>query len=381
MSTANNFCIYPFVHSLVKTTGEFRPCCVSEGSTGYNIKNDTITDWWNSDYMQTLRTQFLNNERPGSCSACWQNEDCGATSLRLKVNDEYQIYSKKYIGQMLETFDWPGDQPVNMEFALTNLCNLSCMMCTETSSSQILLENKKLKISNYLQNDYTSINENTINKIKEWLLTKPKLISLRGGETTIVPEIKDLLEWAIDNNLTSDTKVQLTTNATQFDQEWKEIIEQFDSPRIMISIDGVGAVNDYIRHGSSWNQIQKSINTIKSVKNVTVYCNTVVQNLNLLDLGNIVDWAKQQNIFLGLDILHYPSEFSLNNLPVEIKQLAIEKMQGYTELTSIVNAITLDDPENWHEFFNLVNLKDSHRKVNILDVIPELTEHWNAKNQ
>jgi len=378
MTTTNNFCVYPFVHSLIKTSGEFRPCCVSEGATGHNIKTHSIAEWWHSDYLQTLRTQFLNNERPDSCSACWQNEDQGIRSLRRQANNEYQIYNKKYIEKMIKTFDWPGSRPVDIEVQLTNLCNLSCLMCTETSSSQLLVENKKLKISNYSQNDY-AVTTGTIDKIKEWLLTKPECIRLRGGESTIVPEIKDLLKWTIDNNLTSNIKLQLCTNATRFDTEWKDIMESFSSSRVMISIDGVGPVYDYIRYGGNWQQLQKPIKIIKSVKNSSVYCNAVVQNLNLLNLGKLVDWAKKENIYLDFDVLQYPAEFSLNNLPVAVKQLAITKLQGYEELSKIVSCINLDEPPHWNKFFNLINLKDAHRKVNILDVIPELTEYWYAQ--
>ena len=71
-----------------------------------------------------------------------------------------------------------------------------------------------------------------VEKIKEWVKTKPRLINLRGGEPMMVPEIKEILKWALDNNLLDSTEVHITTNGTKLDSEWLELLQSINKLRV-----------------------------------------------------------------------------------------------------------------------------------------------------
>ena len=354
-------------------------CCMTNSPTGFNIKKNTVEEWFNSDYIKEIRQQFLKNEKPSICEQCWTNENAGAASYRQKGNTFYKVIPK-YANQILKLYNLDESTlPVDVELQLSNQCNLSCMMCHESESSRLLAENKVLKISNYSQKNF-NIKEESLEQIKLWLLSKPKFLVIRGGEPTIIPEIKKLLYWMIENDHAKSLTLQLHTNGTGFNDEWYSIINQFLNVKIIFSVDAIDNLFEYIRFGAKWNLVNENIK--RSVENkIEVIIHTVVQNLNLLGLDMLFDWIEENQLTLDLSLLLTPSIFSINNLPTRIKQIAYQKLTNYQtnngylkkEIQTILNALDPNqEPIEWDKFREHILLKDNHRKLNIFKVVPEL---------
>ena len=88
----------------IETTplGEFRPCCLAEESIlnenkkPYDIaKGDSITDAFDSTYMNNLRQEFLDGKMPKTCAKCWSLESAGGTSKRMISNKKFGINTNK----------------------------------------------------------------------------------------------------------------------------------------------------------------------------------------------------------------------------------------------------------------------------------------------
>lgn len=363
------------MHSCIKTNGNIVLCCVSQERTEYNIKTSSVASWWTSDFMSNIRQQFLNNEQPSACRSCFQEEQLGGTSLRQKSNKEYKII-EKYAEKIIKHFEYPAKLPIDIEFQLTNLCNLKCLMCNESDSSAILTENKILKISNYDQKDFT-LTDTQLQEIKTLLESKPKMINFRGGEPMMVPQIKKLLEWAVEQNLLTDTSLHLTTNGTQYTDEWHTLLQKFKDVRVMLSVDAVGKLNDYIRHGSTWEDIEYTAKKISSLPNVYFLIHCTIQNLNILFVDELIAWCKQNNYYFDNNFVTSPDIYQINNLPAELLVKAKNKLQlVHKELADAIS-VPVSDKSKWHQFCHEINVKDQHRKSNILDVIPEFKEYWN----
>ena len=85
----DNLCLYPFTHFQLDPDGRARPCCK------YKVGDPTwqqdvpklpevdIGDLWEQPEFQNLRDQFLRNERPSGCKACWDEEAAGIPSMRM----------------------------------------------------------------------------------------------------------------------------------------------------------------------------------------------------------------------------------------------------------------------------------------------------------
>ena len=98
----SNFCIRPFNSVLVATDGSICSCCIIEKQKNFNIKTNSIKEFWDSEYLKELRTKFLKNERPKECQLCWDSEYENLNSHRLQSNTQYKTIFKKNYEKNLE---------------------------------------------------------------------------------------------------------------------------------------------------------------------------------------------------------------------------------------------------------------------------------------
>ena len=158
----SSFCIKPFNSALIDTNGTLRTCCQTKPTSSefknnrqYNIKNDTIDEWWNSDYLKYLRQSFLQDKRIRECDYCWKLENQGLSSLRTTSNYLHKsIFKNKYERNLKLIGKDALAYPEDVEIHITNLCNLKCQMCSGENSSRLLIENNALGYENLNQKDY-----------------------------------------------------------------------------------------------------------------------------------------------------------------------------------------------------------------------------------
>lgn len=371
------FCIKPWTHLYVQPNGCMKLCCRSTEVNSYNLKTNNIEEWWNSDFIKDIRQQLLNGEEPDVCQDCYTNERQGSTSYRQKSNKAYLV--TEYNATKVVKYHQHA-MPIDVELGLTNLCNLKCLMCNEQNSSSIATENKSIKISKINQSDY-DVGEQEFSRIKDLILSKPKLLNFRGGETLMVPNIKEILKWGLDENLLDDTVVHLTTNGTKLTEEWVSILTRFKKLRIMMSVDGVGATNDYIRFGSRWADVDAAAKRLSSLPNVSFIVHATLSSLNVMNISELIAWCQENNYFLDIAVLTTPSSFSLSVLPSELIDEAKRRLMNNDSdaskeiLKTLVNVKYL----GIERFREEVKMRDDIRKVSILNIIPELGPYWNAQ--
>jgi len=376
------FCIKPWTSSVVCTNGDIAMCCSSTEERKYNLRTSTIEDYWNSQELAEVRKKMLLGETVESCQYCYVQENNGITSPRQKANSEYSIL-ENYADKILKHYDYPKALPVELELQLTNLCNLKCLMCNEKESSSIATENKLLKISRIDQKDY-EVHNPEIKEIKNWLKTAPRLINLRGGEPTMVPEIKKLLTWALDNKLLDNTEVHLTTNATTLTENWLNILSNIPKLRMMISIDATGSLGEYIRHNSVWATVENNVKTLSKIPGINLIIHATILNLNILHIDKLIAWARENNYYLSIYPLAEPEIFRAYNMPPELLQESKNKLVKLSDpiADTIVTALNKQpafDNQLWQDFCKEIAIRDTIRNVSILNVLPELKDYYAKK--
>lgn len=376
----DKFCVRPFVHSLIETNGKFRPCCRTipetnfNGKTDYNVNVDSAEDWWTSKYMEHLRFNMLNNIPSPECERCDRQEANGAVSFRQ--------HSNKQFGIVTQTDETPRD----WEFQITNLCNLKCMMCSSQNSSQLLNENVVLFGVPDTQQQY-QWNEKSHGTIVKLFETLNSAV-LRGGEPFMVPWIKDLL-----TNIPEERAKQITllinTNLTKLTPDIVKALSKFKHIKFSCSIDAVGDLNHYIRFPSKWDDIEQAIKLTKLLPNANVFLNTCVQNLNVLHLDKLLTWAHERKIYVLLDVLTEPSIFEPSNLPNELALKSLVRLNEVKKNIDVKMVSGLDgvvqtlynakySEKQWVEMVTVVNKRDQHRGISVLDVNPEFKDYWYA---
>lgn len=376
MRNNKTFCIKPWTHACVRTNGDITLCCRSTDIENFNLKTSSFSDWWSSEFLANIRSQMLAGEQPEPCQLCYAHEKQGAESLRQKSNREYKIF-EQYADRTLAYLGYPAQSPVDVELQLTNLCNLKCLMCHEDESSSLYAENKKLNI-HIINNDDYKVTLTEVDHIKSWLKTSPKKITFRGGEPLMSAEIKQILQWGVANSLLDQTEVCITTNVTKLDAEWIEILKSVTNLKIMLSLDSIGPLSEYIRFGSCWSTIENNITKLKQITN-NIIVHAVIQNLNILYVDELISWCYNNNLSLDTEILLGPDIYKFNNLPQPLLDQALNKLNA-VEAKNLVDVLQENtaDLSKWTEFKTEIELRDSIRNNSIFSVLPELKEYWHA---
>ena len=126
----SNICPLPWTSLEIGVNGGVAPCCLYKGQLpDVKVYKTDLKTIQQNQYMEDLRTQFKNGEKPAGCDRCWLEEDAGKTSKRM--NSLYKMtHSLK---------DWTPDSKTSLkfiDFKLGNVCNLKCRICGSWSSSK-----------------------------------------------------------------------------------------------------------------------------------------------------------------------------------------------------------------------------------------------------
>jgi molybdenum cofactor biosynthesis enzyme MoaA len=362
----NKYCAMPFNHVNVNSLGDYQICCkhpVPEENRK-NIKFTSPEDWQNNQYLNEVRNSFEQGlEHPG-CSKCWQHENLNVPSLRQEQAQEYQILGAKQFQQKL----------LNIEIAVGNLCNLSCIMCDETSSSAILSENRRLNIARLDQQDF-AWSDIAFDHVEQLLAKSPPVVNLRGGEPMYNKKILHMVNKFSSKDL-NRTMLHITTNATHWSDEWQTALAKFRLVRIMLSVDAVDELFEYIRYPAQFSQVEDNVKKIISNKNIKPVIHAIVQNLNIASIGKLITWARETNIHIMLELLTYPAHLQITNLPDHLKIRAIDHLVQTLETEPAVHirdslsaykkiledSLTQPfDLVKWESFVNQVSMRDNLR--------------------
>ena len=394
-SNKSNFCIRPFNSGLIDTAGKIKICCTIETQftefnnySDYNIKESSIEEWWNSDYLKYVKKNMLENKRLKECRSCWEKESSGLSSHRTDANREYKSIFQHSFAKHLKILKKDNlSFPEDLELQITNLCNLKCQMCNGKSSSKLLVENNSLGFENLKQKDY-NLNDVEYLKFEEMIKHDLSLINLRGGEPLFNEKVIELLLKLIENKKAKNIILHITTNGTICNDKILNILKQFKNIRLMISIESTGKCNEYIRFPSKWSEIHDNILKFKELNNTYIYINTVVQNLNLLYLDQLIEYCYENKIFINLSTIEKPEYLDMLNLSKKILEQSYQRLLKISEkklihtanvkeiITIIKNHIEnyFIDEGKYQRFVDMIKKRDNYRKVHIKNYMPELAE-------
>ena len=392
----NNFCIRPFNSAWINARGDLNPCCmVKPFQSEYkekkqdNIKKTDLKTWWKSDYLKYLRSSFLEDKRPSECAECWINEDAGLTSFRMRSNTEHgAIFKNKYQRNLKLIGKHDLDFPEDVQFNITNLCNLKCQMCSGENSSKLLVENNALGYEDLDQKDF-DLKDSDYKKMLELVKHDLKILKILGGEPFFNPRVIKLLEMLVQNGQSKKIKLDVTTNGTMCNDNIISLLKQFKDLRLIFSVDGFGKCNEYMRFPSRWEVINNNITRFKEeLVHAYIMVNCVVQNLNVLYVNELLEFTNQKKIFVKFDKLLDPDWLHLSILPKKVLIMAYEKLSRVDEKNLIhtdnVKEITqlikhhIDnyklDNEKYKDFIDMVNKRDNYMKIKLKNYMPELAK-------
>ena len=346
---SNTYCIQPFREIAMKNfSGEklsvFWPCCIMANQItkdrDINVLNVqepwklTPQEMYDHPRMQELRHNLLNGIKDDACKVCWHQEERDLKSFR-QFNNESIFYEKE-------------NGLSSIDITASNICNLRCRMCTPTCSHQLMIDHNYFEKNNLLSavksvtrrwgivdEAYRAVES----KQWQWMMDntdKIKLLKASGGEPFYDNKIIQLLERYIETGAAKNTILNFHTNATLFDKELVEILNQFKLNNHTFSIDGIGKTYEYIRYPATFKQLEDSVllylNAVKNYHKIVQFT-IVVSAHNLLDMEEYIKWTRSLPAEIAIqfsEIYDVDRGIAIKRLPVHLLKHIKQKIQKYS---------------------------------------------------
>lgn len=304
-------CDLPFHHMAIQPNGKIRPCCYFRDEESPEDLNISHPDPFNHPFMKFVRQMMLEDIPIEGCRSCYKDEQVTGYSMRQEVNESLTFglpFEKEIRGKV--------EKLTNIDLALSNVCNNRCRMCGPWLSTNWYSDAKKLGI----EIPKGVVAKNSI--IEDYDLSDLRFIKLIGGEPLMEQEkfIQVLKKCDL-----SKLSILLVTNATLLpNQELLDLFNQCLHIDVHLSIDAYGPLNDTLRKGSTWKDIDANVNwyveNMHGTKQFATSIDSVVSiyNCNLID--QMIEYKNSKGVYSKFDLVDGPDWMMPRNLPTVAKQ-------------------------------------------------------------
>jgi sulfatase maturation enzyme AslB (radical SAM superfamily) len=193
-------------------------------------------------------------------------------------------------------------------------------MCAHIASSLIESYYDKLNLT-YKKKDNLTNDSVQWNQFLENIDKSEKLFRLHvmGGEPTISKKFLELVQKLVNADRTK-LSLSFVSNGTILNTELIDLLKNFESVNIEISIESIDLNNDYIRQGSNVENVLENISWYRNNTNFQIVLRTVPQLLSVNTYAKFIRWAFDQNLSLQSIPLFYPECLQINVLPQYLKE-------------------------------------------------------------
>lgn len=419
------FCILPWIHMATRPNGDMRLCCSANASGAgndhtigivkdnigkhINFANTTPMEAWNSEYMRSVRRTMMDGKKPASCTKCFDEEDKGVVSKRMWETGSW-IERGIDVADLLNNTHQDGrykEQLKYLDLRLGHTCNIKCVMCSPHDSSKWVKDWKVLEpqlenpdVKRQMQWDKNNFNnkwhENEIfwNDLYKQI---PYLeeVYFAGGEPLMIAEHKKFIEEIIRQGYQDKIRLRYNTNGILIDNELIELWKHFEKVKVGVSIDAAGARNNYIRHPTNWDIVERNLHMLDNTPdNIHPSIATAIQIFNIKHLPDFVHWKYTQDFrkvnteiikgikagggLINMHLLYIPTFLSIQILPKQDKEEIRDTFNLFKSW--LYNNYTQDtdfwekNPYGWRRWEAILNHMDAADKS---DLLPGFKEYVN----
>lgn len=323
--------------------------CTNQDDHKYSLEGTNFYDLITSKKFYKNYKQLLKRPLP-DCTICKQTEREKKQSIRKKINRITDDGMGKYF----------------LKLDLSNKCNLKCVMCSSSRSTNWIKDEQKL-IPMYKQHGYpidppfghTTLGVGWWNDAPLEFWQDMGMIEISGGEPFYQEEVLEFLQFLITVN--TKLRLQIITNATVLNKQILDLIKNFSKLHILCSVDAwEEKVYNYSRYGSG--ELGKVKENILELIKISYSCNIVDTlhpfNYNQPALRKI--WLEENNlkIMCTNSLVYTPSHLDNRKvLPEEFWPDGNKNVELQLKFARWTLAL------------------DKIRKTNIFDIRPEF-ESW-----
>jgi MoaA/NifB/PqqE/SkfB family radical SAM enzyme len=326
------YCAAPWRGLHINPRGDVKTCCAGDPNMLGNLNTQSIEQILHGPVMQEIRQTIRRGEPHAYCHNCVQAERYGRSE-----RDWHNSVSPEFDPRTAENTE---HVPVLIDVRWNTTCNLSCNYCGDKCSSKwAALKHIPFRSGArpYYEQvcDYLELHQKNIREV-----------ALVGGEPLLLPENQRLLEV-----IPTDCVVTLITNVT-VDLERNPIFHKLAQRQRVgwsLSFDNTESKFEYVRHGASWNLLQKNLDKIQDLMNSHGHWGGIhaVYNIyNATCLMELTKFARSRGLTIHWQSLYQPECLDPTRLGPTIADLARQHMHELLD-----SGLCL---ESEHQFFQTV---------------------------
>lgn len=275
------YCVMPFVSARIteSTQGKIKvaPCCHFRAEQP--LLFDNMDQYVKSAFLKNLQTHFLQETAlPKECGICQRDESVNQLSVRQ--------LKQRYFGNRHFTHT----NILELDIFPSNLCNLTCIMCSPYYSTAIGAEHRRLGLL-----DVTNNFDNT-DAVLQALddLSNIEYVQISGGEFFFLKRNQEILNKCLSKGVAN---IKIITNGTVCDDKSIGVLQCFDHVVIRFSVDGTGDHYNLIRYPAQWSQTCENIQKFKQyLPQAHLETVMVMQPLNVYSIFDWCEWANQNGL-------------------------------------------------------------------------------------
>ena len=318
-------CLAPWTHTYLSPQTERRMCCASrEPAQNFQQYIDTssgtgryvpitLDEHWNGEHMKSVRRRMMAGETLPEC------EVCNNKLLNTDVYRDYfwHLFRHKYDELMLAT-DKTGytlAKPVSWDYRFSNLCNFKCRTCGDMLSSAWESEQRQHNMvdwSNPKNNWMRPEVRGEISKFQDQQIEAEFALAVEqhrveeiywvGGEPLMYEQHWRYMKRIIEIGDGPRVYARYNTNLSRVHYRgvdlYRDILCNIRDWQICASLDGTGAIGEYIRTGLDFNQwkqnFQRGVEIRQSPRQMRIDFTLTLPGL--FEVNNIQELADQFDV-------------------------------------------------------------------------------------
>lgn len=397
-------CLAPWHALTIKWGGNVIPDIIYKGKLG-NINKQTLKEILEDEAAKDLRRNHRERVIPEVCQNCAKKEKNGRSRRMFfwdKIDYDVRIQAKN-----LDVDTTPDIR--YLDFTVSNKCNIACIHCNPFVSTGWTKDGKKLnkEAPAYWQQAQLGFHGAEVSFMDN-LFANPEYfrnlqwVALRGGEPLYDERCIEILQWFVDAGLSHNIMLDISTNATVFNDEFRILFAQFKHVELLVSIEATDELYSIVRGGKNytWADLNKNIEKFYEIENLEMVFAVTVMSTNVFNLPNVWEWfnkyhATRASIAMS-NVVVNPTYLNIANMPQELKDLALEKLahipseaywpEGSYHAEEFEYQTGIDDirkgllgternETDWQHFLQYTADLDRLRGTNTLQYIPEIDQY------
>jgi len=288
-------CHAPYKSLYFSFDGTVHSCCVNRQYKLGKYPENSLLDIWKGKQLKTLKRHINRRDLSLGCQEC-----------------KYYLENKNYDDLRAKFYDFPETNrrfPVFMEFELSNVCNLECMMCGGNFSS-LIRKNRENRPPLKMAYDDEFVDQ------LEHFLPHLKRAQFAGGEPFLINIYFRIWKRLIDLN--PDCIIGVQSNGTVLNNRVKEILAR-GRFQLGFSIDSLKKeIYEKVRLNASFEETMRNLDWYASYglsKNIHNHITVCPMRINWMEIPDLVRFCNEKQFYIRYNFVWQPEQYALWNLP------------------------------------------------------------------